>query len=103
MATTPEGKVKAAVKQYLDSIGAYWVMPATGGFGRSGVPDFLVCWRGMFVGVETKAPGKIKNTHPLQAREIESIGMAGGRAVVVDSVAMLKELFAGLTLEPGSP
>lgn len=93
---TPEGKVKVAVKKYLDGIGAWYCMPATGGFGKSGVPDFVVCWRGMFLGVETKAPGKAGNTTALQNREICGIRAAGGRAVVCDSVSQLVEVFANM-------
>ena len=89
---TPEGKVKAKVKKYLTEMGAYYAMPATGGYGLSGTPDFLVCYRGRFVGIECKA-GKNKPT-ALQVREIESIRHAGGVAVVVneENWDMLTEL-----------
>ena len=36
------------------------------------------------VGVETKAPGKIKNTTPNQKRNLEKISKAGGVAIVSD-------------------
>ena len=39
---TPEAKVKEKVKKALKNMGAYYAMPATGGYGSSGVPDFLV-------------------------------------------------------------
>ena len=55
MATTPEGKVKKGVRQVLDKLGAYYVMPVTGGYGVQGAPDFLVCFKGRFIGIETKA------------------------------------------------
>jgi hypothetical protein len=42
---TPEGKVKKAVKEYLQSIGAWYYMPVTNGMGRVGCPDILVCYR----------------------------------------------------------
>ena len=57
MAMTPEGKVKKSVRQVLDRLGAYYVMPVTGGYGRQGAPDFLVCYRGKFYGIECKANG----------------------------------------------
>lgn len=93
MAMTPEGRVKAAVKKYLTEIGAWFCMPATGGFGKSGVPDFLVCHLGRFIGIETKAPGKRNNLTSMQHREIMEIHKAGGAAVVIDDVQQLKELF----------
>lgn len=81
MATTPEGKVKKAVRQVLDRLGAYYVMPVTGGYGRQGAPDFLVCYRGVFIGIETKA-GKGKTT-ALQELNLQNIRDAEGLALVV--------------------
>lgn len=93
MANTPEGKVKAKVKDYLKSIGAWYYMPVSNGMGRVGCPDILVCYKGLFVAIETKAPGKVNNTTPNQDREIEGIRTADGIAVVVDDVEQVKELF----------
>ena len=80
--STPEGKVKAAVKKLLDQHNIYYFMPATGGYGRSGVPDFICCVKGNFVAVETKA-GKAKPT-ALQMREMERIKNSGGLAFVIN-------------------
>ena len=93
MAMTPEGRVKAAVKKYLTEVGAYYYMPVSNGMGRVGAPDFLVCWNGQFVGIETKAPGKRGNTSPNQDREIAAIRAANGLAVVIDDVEQLQEIF----------
>ena len=46
MATTPEAKVKKVVTNYLKKMGAYYFYPVTGGFGRSGVPDIIACYKG---------------------------------------------------------
>ena len=44
MAITPEKKVKQKVVEQLKEIpDAYYFFPATGGYGRSGVPDIIVC------------------------------------------------------------
>jgi hypothetical protein len=90
MATTPEGKVKAKVKVILKEVGAYYTMPVTGGFGTSGAPDFLVCLKGNFVGIECKA-GKGKPT-ALQEKNLHDIAQAGGQALVIneDNVADLR-------------
>ena len=82
MAQTPEAKVKAQVKKALDSLGAYYFMPATGGFGRSGVPDIVGCINGRFFAVECKA-GNNKPT-ALQEREMNAIRAAGGVALVIN-------------------
>jgi Holliday junction resolvase len=90
MATTPEGKVKAAVKRYLKARGIWFCMPMGTGFGSSGVPDFLCCAGGRFIAIETKAPGKRRNTTVLQEQQIAAINATGGTAVVVDDVSQLE-------------
>ena len=82
MATTPEGKVKAAVKKLLDNYGAYYFMPATGGFGKSGVPDIVGCYKGEFFAVECKA-GNNKPT-ALQEKQMNKIKTADGIALVIN-------------------
>lgn len=82
MSTTPEGKVKLRVKKILKDVGAYYAMPATGGYGVSGVPDFLVCFKGKFIGIETKS-GSNKTTE-LQKRNLAEIELAGGLSIVVN-------------------
>lgn len=80
--TTPEGKVKREVKKVLADLGAYYTMPVTGGYGASGAPDFLVCYAGIFFGIECKA-GDNKPTE-LQKRNLAAISKAGGLACVVN-------------------
>jgi Holliday junction resolvase len=82
MASTPEAKVKKKVVDILKQYGVYYFFPATGGFGRSGVPDIICCCRGEFIAIECKA-GDNKPT-ALQEREIEKIKASGGVAVVVN-------------------
>ena len=99
MAATPEGKVKADIKKFLMRVGAWFCMPATGGFGKSGVPDFLVCWKGRFFGIEAKAPGKSGNTTPAQDQQLKEIEEAGGHSLVCDDVSALVLYFESLKLE----
>ena len=79
---TPEAKVKAKVKKILADMGAYYAMPLGTGFGNSGVPDFLVCYQGAFVGIECKANGHKPTA--LQLHNMMQIRKAGGRSFVVD-------------------
>ena len=85
MSRTPEGKVKDKVVGILKTAGAYYFFPATGGFGRSGVPDIVACYRGQFIGIECKA-GKGVLT-PLQRLELHKIAAAHGLALVVDETS----------------
>ena len=82
MAMTPEKKVKQTLVKELNKIGAYHFYPATGGYGRSGIPDVVGCYHGWFFAFECKA-GKNKAT-ALQLREIEAIHKADGFAMIVN-------------------
>lgn len=79
---TPEGKIKAKVKAYLDSIGAYYFMPVQVGYGKRTL-DFLVCWRGEFWAIETKAPGK--KLSAFQERIRKEINAARGPVFTIAS------------------
>jgi len=82
MAATPEKRVKEKVVKVLKEMGAYYFYPFTGGYGRSGVPDIIGCYKGRFFGIECKA-GKNKTT-ALQDREISLIHNTEGVAWVVN-------------------
>jgi len=96
---TPEAKVKAKVRDALKRFGAYYVMPVTGGYGRQGAPDFLVCHNGHFIGVECKA-GKGVVT-PLQQKNLRDIQEAKGCAIVINenNLADLEGLLLKLSKE----
>ena len=81
MARTPEGKVKDACVALLQRYGAYYFFPATGGYGRSGIPDIVACYNGRFIGIECKA-GDNKPT-ALQEREMAAIRAARGSTLVI--------------------
>jgi hypothetical protein len=82
MAQTPEAKVKKIVTGQLKQLGAYYFYPVTGGFGRSGVPDIVGCYQGLFFAIECKA-GNNKPT-PLQQKNMGEIAQAGGLTWVVN-------------------
>jgi Holliday junction resolvase len=79
---TPEKKVKTKVVEILKGFGAYYFYASTGGYGASGVPDIICCYRGRFIGIECKA-GKGKTT-ALQEKNIAHIIAQGGLAIVVN-------------------
>ena len=82
MTMTPEAKVKKKVVAQLKEMGAYYFYPVTGGYGASGVPDIVGCYRGMFFGIECKA-GSNKPT-PLQDKNLTDIKKQRGIAVVIN-------------------
>jgi hypothetical protein len=96
---TPEGKVKDAVKKVLKKHGIWYFMPMQNGFGVVGVPDFICCFHGMFLGVETKAPGKREQTTPNQDRVLREIVEHGGYTLVVDDAKQLEDYIIFLRSE----
>ncbi len=98
MATKPEVAVKKKIAALLKKHKAYYFTPVTGGFGASGVPDFVACIKGKFIGIEAKA-GKGKPT-ALQDKNLMEIMSAGGVAVIVNESG-LENL--RLLLEVGLP
>jgi len=97
MAAKPEALVKKKIRAILDEFEAYYAMPIGTGYGNSGVPDFLVCCNGRFIGIEAKA-GSNKPT-ALQQHNIERIFDAGGYALVIneDNLHILTELLEWTT------
>ena len=87
---TPEAKTKASVRKVLDEFDAYYFFPPANGYGRAGIPDIIVCYRGQFIAIEVKA-GKNKAT-ALQLRELQLIKEAGGFSAVVteDDIPQLR-------------
>jgi hypothetical protein len=92
MMATPESLVKKNIRAILDAAGAYYAMPIGSGYGNAGVPDFLVCCNGRFIGIEAKA-GTNKAT-ALQEKNIQKIFDAGGVALVINehTIPDLQEL-----------
>jgi pantoate kinase len=97
MGIKPEALVKKKIRAILDEFGAYYAMPVGTGYGNSGVPDFLVCCNGRFIGIEAKAG----NNQPtaLQQAHIQRIFDAGGYALVIneDTLHVLQELLEWTT------
>lgn len=96
MSTTPEGKVKKKVVEILRSYNIYYFFPATGGYGKSGVPDIVCCANGKFVAIECKA-GDNKTT-ALQNIQIQKIREAKGVAIVIneDNLAELHKVLVSI-------
>ena len=97
MGIKPEALVKKKIRAILDEFEAYYAMPIGTGYGNSGVPDFLVCCNGRFIGIEAKA-GSNKPT-ALQQHNIDRIFDAGGYALVIneDTLHVLTELLEWTT------
>jgi len=97
-----EAQIKAQIVDYLQYRGAH-VIKIIGHLGREGervfrqrpgILDLIVCYRGYFLGVETKT--RTGKPTQKQEEEIERIQRAGGRAVIArcieDVAAALMEI-----------
>ena len=63
------------VKLYLKQKGAYFIKTHGDRFSKVGVPDLIVCYKGLFIGIELKAPnGKPSELQLYNLREIEKSG-----------------------------
>ena len=50
-----EKDVKAEIRRVLDSFtNIFYYMPVPTGYGVRGIPDFIVCLEGDFIGIEAK-------------------------------------------------
>ena len=99
MALTPEGKVKAAVRKVLKENNVWFFQPMQNGMGVVGIPDFVCCHKGIFLAIETKAPGKLANVTPNQRRVIDEIQAHKGYALVVDDAKAVISVLELINLE----
>lgn len=102
---TPEGRVKAKVKKALDTLktDVWRFMPVQTGFGSPAL-DYLLCIRGRFVSIETKAPGK--KLTPLQESTKAAMEAAGGIVLVVwdeSSLEIAMKIILALEFAPNAP
>ena len=78
-----ESTIKNHVRKRLKELGAYYFMPVQFGVGNVTL-DFLVCYRGKFYGIETKAPGR--KLSPQQQNTVTKLINAGAGVFVIDSI-----------------
>ena len=99
---TPEGRVKAKVKKALDALNmpVWRFMPVQTGYGAPAL-DYLLCIKGRFIAIETKAPGK--KLTPMQEGTKAAIEAAGGIVLIVwddDSLAIATRIILALECAP---
>ena len=90
-----EADVKKEIKKILVLADAWYFMPVQTGYGVMGIPDFIVCHRGMFIGIEAKF-GKNKES-AWQVKQGARIMHAGGMYVVINekNIDQLSEILDG--------
>lgn len=69
-----------------------WARKIVGGPQSAGLPDILACYRGHFIGIETKMPGKEGTLTNLQEKTLDSMKAAKGIAPVITSVHEVRRI-----------
>jgi len=102
---TPENKVKQKVLVWLkhNMPGVWTYAPPGGAFGRSGVPDRIAVWRGVFFAAEIKAD-RTRDLTALQAEQLKRIRRGGGIASAlygfeVDKLVRIREAIIARTVD----
>ena len=86
-----EKDIVAAIMRYLKTVPGCFAWKEHGGmYGTSGIPDIICCYRGRFVGLEVKQPGKALTA--IQPKTIDKINAAGGIAAKVTCVDEVKTI-----------
>lgn len=90
-----ENIIVEKIKQYLSTVDDCFFYKQFGGsFSVAGIPDIIVCYKGRFIAFEVKNEnGKVS---VLQVVIIKKILKAGGIAVVVRSLAEVKDIIEAL-------
>jgi len=83
----PETRIVAQIKTALKRRGAFYFKVHGSEFMMAGLPDLIVCYRGLFIGMEVKtAEGVVSDVQAYVHRRIR-LRRADGIAVVVHSPA----------------
>jgi hypothetical protein len=106
-----ETALVGAIKQFLELAGALVIRVNSGAFAGShngrrrfvklnsepGCSDLLACYRGRFVALEVKKPGK--HATPIQESFLAGVRAAGGLAAVVTSIEDVQQLLDSIQAE----
>lgn len=94
-----ESDVKAEVKKLIAKHKNIWYfMPASNGYGRAGIPDFICSFSGLFFAIETKIYGRYPT--PAQKVELMNIYNKGGIAMLINerNLYLLEEVLNDIEL-----
>lgn len=89
-----EQQIQTKIKTWLENNGAYVVKVIQA--SKAGVPDLLVCYKGMFIGIEVKRPSTKGNVSKLQKHNLNLIQAAEGKTIVAWDLDMVIDFFKEL-------
>lgn len=87
-----ESTPRKAIMDYLLHLRYCYFVTVCGNEHQSGVPDILVCYKGVFIGLEVKGPnGSLRMGQRIRLRKIQK---AKGIGEAVHGVKRVKEIIA---------
>lgn len=88
-----EGQLTSQIKNYLASKGCYCEKIFGGGYQASGIPDLIVCYKGLFIAIEVKSPTLKGRASDIQKLKIRRIRECGGIAFITDNLEEVQRVF----------
>lgn len=93
MASKPETKiVKKCMALLNKKYPGFYFKTHGGPYQKAGLPDIIGVYKGRFIGVEIKCPGKEDTLTDLQSKTIRRIVLAGGVAFMATSPQQIDEI-----------
>lgn len=89
-----EQQIQKKIIQTLEAKGAYTVKVVSA--TKTGVPDIICCYKGIFIAIEVKTPKTKTNVSKLQEYNLKLIQQAGGLSLVAWDVQQVEELLCSL-------
>lgn len=89
-----ETKLQRKIQKYLKEIGCYEFKVHGSQYMRAGIPDIICCYKGLFIGIETKV-GKNKMSE-LQKIHKEEILNAGGIHILAYNLEDVEKVLKSL-------
>lgn len=90
----PERKLVKKIQKLIADRGgrSFKIQGSDETYQENGIPDLLICYRGIFIGAEVKQPGA--KLRPSQRVVLHEIYDAGGVAAVLETVEQAEDLLA---------
>lgn len=90
----PEQKIKSQIRTYLRSVPSCYTFHYSAYLGEPGIPDYIGVYRGLFIGIEVKCPGKPLTEN--QELKIQILKNCGGHVIMATCVQDVKDFINNL-------
>lgn len=94
-----EKVIETSIKKYLFDKRAYFFKVHGSALMEDGIPDIVCCYKGYFIGIEVKAPGKLYNQSEYQKIHMDNIRKSGGYYLLTDDLETVKQLLENIDNE----